>query len=84
MQEKKTHITKTMRQKKQYNMMMKKWSKLKNDNPHYVLWIPDKYLSDKEKQHKQSIINKNLSNDTSKQRYSAKIIMNISKQINNK
>ena len=78
---KKTHITKTAYQKNEYRKLLSTWNRLKNEQPNYILWIPEHLLSEKEKLLRKQIINKNLTGDTSLQRNYAKKIMNIGKLI---
>ena len=78
---KKTHITKTVYQKNEYRKLLSRWNQLKNEQPNYILWIPENLLSEKEKLLRKQILNKNLTGDTSIQRNYAKKIVNIGKLI---
>lgn len=78
---KKTHITKTAYQKIEYRKLLSTWNRLKNEQPNYILWIPEHLLSEKEKLLRKQILNKNLTGDTSLQRNYAKKIVNIGKLI---
>ena len=78
---KKTHITKTVYQKNEYRKLLSRWNQLKNEQPNYILWIPEHLLSEKEKVLRKQNLNKNLTEDTSVQRNYAKKIVNIGKLI---